>query len=118
MYRLQGQTPNQHEYFTRIGMGQSRLPTWAEASDAFQVDDMLQVLDLIDEPPVDAMTISKALFVPKYVTAFLPSCYTGRQLFDRLAAFWQLLMEVQVDSFEPLFQYGLGAITCKNAAGT
>jgi hypothetical protein len=75
-------------------------------------------LDLINEPLVNATSVGKALFVPKYVAAFLLGCYTGCQLFDHLAAFWQLLMEAQVDCLEPLFQYRLGAITCKNAAGT
>jgi hypothetical protein len=111
MYRVQGQMPNQHEYFARIGTGQSRLPTWAEASDAFQEDDTLQV-------SVDATSVGKALFVPKYVAAFMPGCYTGRQLFDHLAAFWQLLTEAQVDCLEPLFPYGLGAVTSENAVGT
>jgi hypothetical protein len=46
-------------------MGQSHLPIWAEVSDAFQEDDMLQVLDLVDEPLDDTTRVGKALFVPK-----------------------------------------------------
>jgi hypothetical protein len=118
MYQLQGQMPNQHEYFARIGTGQSCLPMWAEVSDAFQEDDTLQVLDLINEPQVDATSVSKALFVPKYVATFLPGCYMGHQLFDQLAAFWLLLTEAHVDRLEPLFQYRLGAVTHENVAGT
>jgi hypothetical protein len=103
MYWPQGQMPNQHEYFARIGMGQLCLPTWAKASDAFQEDNMLQVLDLINEPPDDITSVGKALFVPKYVATFLPGCYMGHQLFDHLVAFWLLLTEAHMDHLEPLF---------------
>jgi hypothetical protein len=111
MYRLQGQTPNQHEFFARIEMGQSRLLMWAKASNAFQEDDTLQMLDLSDEPLDNATRVSKALFVPKYVAAFLLGCYMGHQLFECLVAFWLLLTEAHTDHLEPLFQYRLGAIT-------
>jgi hypothetical protein len=118
MYWLQGQMPNQHEFFTRIGTGQSHLPMWAKASNAFQEDNTLQVLDLINELLDDTTSVGKALFVPKYVAAFLPGCYMGCNLFDHLVAFQLLLMEAHMDHLEPLFQYGLGAITHKNMAGT
>jgi hypothetical protein len=41
----------------------------------------------------------------------------GHQLFECLAEFQLLHTGVQEECLEPLFQYGLGAVTCKNAAG-
>jgi hypothetical protein len=117
MYQIQGQMPNQHEFFARNEMGQLHLPTWAEVSEVFQDDDMLQALELVNELPDDNTRVGKAIFMPKYIVAILPGCYMGCQLFKHLAAFWLLLTEAQVDCLEPRFQYGLGAVTCENTAG-
>jgi hypothetical protein len=103
--------PHQHEFFATIEMGQLCMLMWAEVSDAFQDDDMLQALDLINEPLDDAARVSKAIFMPKYIVAILPGCYMGRQLYKHLAEFRLLLTEAQVERLEPLFQYGLGTIT-------
>jgi hypothetical protein len=60
-----------HLPLNRIKMGQLRLPMWAEASEAFQDDDMLQALDLINELLDDAARVGKAIFMPKYIAAIL-----------------------------------------------
>jgi hypothetical protein len=88
MYQIQGQMLHQHECFTRIEMGNAQTLTLMGVSQAFQADDgAQQALDLIDELPVDATRVAKAIFVPKYILAILPGCYTGHQLFEQLAEF-------------------------------
>jgi hypothetical protein len=78
MYWIQGQTLRQHECFTRIKTSHAQMPTWAEASQAFQDDGTQQALALVAELPDDAARVGKAIFVPKYVAAILPTCYTAR----------------------------------------